>query len=186
MGYGRLYPVTTLGKAIAMLTGILGTFYMAMPLSIVGNEFYTVFQKMKEVKQKPIKDKLKRAKKYAMLLRSLNKTGFSKLNTASSRSINKPRNATLEKYKSDLEDFCNIAVLHSVETVNPGSIAEVQVCDHGSCKGIQIVLLNSDHRIINSLNATQLRLASRKSSNTLRKTMQKQVTRSRLGSSNVA
>ena len=189
VGYGRFFPVTTAGKAFAMIAGIIGTFYMAMPLSIVGARFFDVFQKLKELKQKPIKEKLNRVKKkYAMLLRSFNKTnGLRKLNTAASRTLSKPRSSILERYKNDLEDFCNITLLHSVETVSPESIAEVEVCNrnHRCLQGIQCVIWFSAHTGVHLSNTTQSRLVLRELWSTLRKTTQKQATDSRLVSSNV-
>eukprot|EP00946_MAST-07B_sp_MAST-7B-sp1_P001938 g1938.t1 len=47
-GYGRITPSTPWSKAIAMLMMILGNFYMAMPLTIVGSTFWGHYQTMKE------------------------------------------------------------------------------------------------------------------------------------------
>jgi len=43
VGYGGKYPRTMIGKGVAVASAIFGSLYMAMPLTIVGNKFYTIF-----------------------------------------------------------------------------------------------------------------------------------------------
>ena len=130
MGYGRLYPISTAGKAVAMVTAIMGTLYMAMPLSIVGNKFYDVYKRLEEMKKRPMLQKLK---KYARLVRSFNKTGslLKRLKSLGKQSQEEPEEENiLDRYKEDIQSFCNTRVLTSIETVDRDSIAEVQV---GNC-----------------------------------------------------
>ena len=47
VGYGRFYPRNIVGQLLSILVGILGAFYMAMPLAIVGTTFYSAY-KLKE------------------------------------------------------------------------------------------------------------------------------------------
>ncbi len=44
VGYGDQIPVTTMGKLLALLLAILGSFYMAMPLAIIGSKFEEAYQ----------------------------------------------------------------------------------------------------------------------------------------------
>ena len=44
VGYGDIYPQTSLGKGFAMLAALAGTIYLAMPLAIIGTRFYDVYE----------------------------------------------------------------------------------------------------------------------------------------------
>lgn len=44
VGYGDIYPQTSLGKGFAMLAALAGTIYLAMPLTIIGTRFYDVYE----------------------------------------------------------------------------------------------------------------------------------------------
>ncbi|KAK3282219.1 hypothetical protein CYMTET_10033, partial [Cymbomonas tetramitiformis] len=44
VGYGDASPATTLGKFIAVAAIIIGIFFIAMPLAVVGNNFTTVWE----------------------------------------------------------------------------------------------------------------------------------------------
>jgi len=124
VGYGRLYPITTPGKGVAMATSLIGTFYMAMPLSIVGNKFYDIYKRLEELKKRPMMQKLK---KYARLVRSFNKTGgLLKRLKSSGKQPQEETKDVFDNYKDDIQRFCNTRVLTSPETVNRESIAEVQ------------------------------------------------------------
>lgn len=52
VGYGDYLPRTYLGKVIALSLGIVGAFYMAMPLTIVGSTFYREWKKETETAQR--------------------------------------------------------------------------------------------------------------------------------------
>ena len=100
---------------------------MAMPLSIVGNKFYDVYKRLEEMKKRPMLQKLK---KYARLVRSFNKTGslLKRLKSLGKKSQEEePEENILDRYKEDIQSFCNTRVLTSIETVDRDSIAEVQV-----------------------------------------------------------
>ena len=45
VGYGGLFPKTAAGKTIVMGAAIFGAFYMAMPLTIIGSQFYKIYKK---------------------------------------------------------------------------------------------------------------------------------------------
>eukprot|EP00943_MAST-04B_sp_MAST-4B-sp1_P000038 g38.t1 len=50
VGYGGLFPKTFMGKGIIMGAAIFGAFYMAMPLTIIGSQFYKIY-KMRHSKE---------------------------------------------------------------------------------------------------------------------------------------
>ena len=62
VGYGGLFPKTATGKTIVMGAAIFGAFYMAMPLTIIGSQFYKIYKKRhsKEVTTSA-KEKMNRA-----------------------------------------------------------------------------------------------------------------------------
>ena len=127
VGYGRLYPVTTYGKGVAMVTSLMGTLYMAMPLSIVGNKFYDIYKRLEELKKRPMMQKLK---KFALLVKSANKTGslLKRLKSGIGKQSKEeePENI-LDRYREDILNFINTRDLTSLETVNRDNIAKVQV-----------------------------------------------------------
>jgi len=43
VGYGGKYPYTFGGQVVAIFAAIFGSFYLSMPLTIVGNSFYEIF-----------------------------------------------------------------------------------------------------------------------------------------------
>ena len=43
VGYGVKYPIQTLGKLISVMAALFGTFYISMPLTIVGGEFHSIY-----------------------------------------------------------------------------------------------------------------------------------------------
>ena len=49
VGYGVLYPVTSAGKGVAMIAASCGIMYLAMPLSIVGGRFYSIYEEFEKV-----------------------------------------------------------------------------------------------------------------------------------------
>jgi hypothetical protein len=57
-GYGRIMPEKSTSKALAMLMMILGNFYMAMPLTIVGSTFWGHYQTLQEKIEQVKKAKL--------------------------------------------------------------------------------------------------------------------------------
>lgn len=44
VGYGRIHPNTALGKMVAMVAMVFGACYTAMPLTLVGGQFYACYQ----------------------------------------------------------------------------------------------------------------------------------------------
>ena len=48
VGYGGKYPRRALGKGLAIIAAMLGSFYLAMPLTIIGTQFYDVYQQIEE------------------------------------------------------------------------------------------------------------------------------------------
>jgi hypothetical protein len=52
VGYGGKYPRTMTGKLVAVVSAILGSLYMAMPLTIVGNKFYDVYETIEQQRTK--------------------------------------------------------------------------------------------------------------------------------------
>ena len=49
VGYGDLYPQTSLGKVPGMLAAVCGTIYLAMPLAIIGSRFYDIYEEYEKV-----------------------------------------------------------------------------------------------------------------------------------------
>merc|ERR1711988_197397 len=45
VGYGRLYPKTWPGRCISIFSMLFGSFYLAMPLYIIGGSFYQTWKK---------------------------------------------------------------------------------------------------------------------------------------------
>ena len=54
VGYGGKYPRTMTGKLVAVVSAILGSLYMAMPLTIVGNRFYDVYLATEQERSKAL------------------------------------------------------------------------------------------------------------------------------------
>eukprot|EP00943_MAST-04B_sp_MAST-4B-sp1_P003572 g3572.t1 len=48
VGYGGKYPRRAMGKGIAIFAAMCGSFYLAMPLTIIGTQFYDVYQQIEE------------------------------------------------------------------------------------------------------------------------------------------
>jgi voltage-gated potassium channel Kch len=48
VGYGGKYPRRAAGKVIAISAAMIGSFYLAMPLTIIGTQFYDVYQQIEE------------------------------------------------------------------------------------------------------------------------------------------
>lgn len=48
-GYGDIVPVTNSGQVMSILLMILGTFYMAMPLTVAASTFYQVHEQFMEI-----------------------------------------------------------------------------------------------------------------------------------------
>ncbi len=51
VGYGLYTPKTLGGKLVALLLGIFGALYMAMPLTIVGSNFFNAYDQYEEQKK---------------------------------------------------------------------------------------------------------------------------------------
>ena len=45
VGYGGKYPQTVPGQIVSVFAAIFGSFYLSMPLTIIGNSFYSIFDK---------------------------------------------------------------------------------------------------------------------------------------------
>ena len=48
VGYGGFYPLQPAGKITALVAALFGSFYMAMPLTIVGSKFYEIYQDVED------------------------------------------------------------------------------------------------------------------------------------------
>jgi hypothetical protein len=48
VGYGGKFPQTAIGKGVTMGAAIFGLFYLAMPLNIVGSNFYSIYTNFQE------------------------------------------------------------------------------------------------------------------------------------------
>ncbi len=46
VGYGVFFPLQAAGKITSLFAALFGSFYMAMPLTIVGSEFYDIYQEV--------------------------------------------------------------------------------------------------------------------------------------------
>ena len=129
VGYGRRFPVASSGRAVAMITATVGAFYLAMPLSIVGTKFYDIYGHLKEVMTK----KTRKLKKLVLRARAFKRDGT------------RPRYDLFSQYKDDLEGFCNMKTLSSVDTVDLASVAEVQVRKYvGKCTRLMRILEAND------------------------------------------
>ena len=53
VGYGDIYPTTTMGRLVGVLAMIFGIIYTAMPLAIVGSFFFDAYDKHKKSMQTP-------------------------------------------------------------------------------------------------------------------------------------
>lgn len=62
VGYGRFYPRNITGQLLSILVAIVGAFYMAMPLAIVGTTFYNAYKLKEEARARiHVKRKFKKA-----------------------------------------------------------------------------------------------------------------------------
>ncbi len=48
VGYGGKYPVRAAGKSIAIAAAMVGSFYLSMPLTIIGTQFYDVYTQVSD------------------------------------------------------------------------------------------------------------------------------------------
>lgn len=48
VGYGGFFPLQPLGKIVALVAALFGSFYMAMPLTIVGSKFYEIYEDVQD------------------------------------------------------------------------------------------------------------------------------------------
>ena len=100
VGYGGKYPYTSSGKIVAIASAILGSLYMAMPLTIVGNKFYDIYE---EVEAQKAKAQLKSAKLAYSLERDNKKGNRSKTNTKVAPGD--PKGLGEEEERADLDAF---------------------------------------------------------------------------------
>lgn len=49
VGYGDMYPITTMGKLIAGLTAIWGIVLIALPVAVIGSNFAVIYQDEEKV-----------------------------------------------------------------------------------------------------------------------------------------
>lgn len=106
VGYGRFYPRNIAGQILSILVAIVGAFYMAMPLAIVGTTFYSAYKRKEEARARiHVKRKFKHA---VDTVRSYIRQG--KLDTISSKS-SKQIEAQAGLYREEekiLGDFIDI------------------------------------------------------------------------------
>jgi hypothetical protein len=48
VGYGGFFPIQPFGKIVALMAALFGSFYMAMPLTIVGSKFYEIYEDVED------------------------------------------------------------------------------------------------------------------------------------------
>jgi len=48
VGYGEIFPETSLGKVVAVFVMVIGAFWMALPLTLLGAKFYTCYKQEKK------------------------------------------------------------------------------------------------------------------------------------------
>ena len=53
VGYGDIYPTTTMGRLVSIFAMIFGIIYTAMPLAIVGSFFFDAYDKQKKAMASP-------------------------------------------------------------------------------------------------------------------------------------
>jgi len=63
VGYGRFYPRNITGQLLSIFVAIIGAFYMAMPLAIVGTTFYSAYKLKEEARarigvRRKVRDKI--------------------------------------------------------------------------------------------------------------------------------
>ena len=51
VGYGGFFPLQPAGKITALIAALFGSFYMAMPLTIVGSKFYEIYEDVQDEDQ---------------------------------------------------------------------------------------------------------------------------------------
>ena len=67
VGYGGKSPVTPTGKMVSMIAALFGAFYMAMPLTIVGSQFYEIYvMQEQKLRSETAKRRLKNAARTIM------------------------------------------------------------------------------------------------------------------------
>lgn len=49
VGYGGISPVTFVGKLTCVLAAVCGSFYIAVPLTVIGNKFYDSYKMYRQV-----------------------------------------------------------------------------------------------------------------------------------------
>ena len=87
VGYGDLYPQTTLGKVPGMLAAVLGTIYLAMPLAIIGSRFYDVYEEFQKVASlRSARAKFQHAINAVMTINSSKQEGLAVVTKAASKS----------------------------------------------------------------------------------------------------
>ncbi len=71
-GYGRYLPTNVATKVITIGMMILGNFYMAMPLTIVGSTFWSHYMRMKQKKEsvEHAKEHVKKARRHTMRMQA--------------------------------------------------------------------------------------------------------------------
>lgn len=69
VGYGDIFPVETIGRALGNITMILGLVVIGLPLAVIGSNFQSAFDKYKTEKEKK---KRKEAKVKVVLHHSIN------------------------------------------------------------------------------------------------------------------
>lgn len=59
VGYGGFFPLQSQGKIVALIAALFGSFYMAMPLTIVGSKFYEIYEDV-EVEDYMLREEMKK------------------------------------------------------------------------------------------------------------------------------
>jgi hypothetical protein len=59
VGYGGFFPLQSQGKIVALVAALFGSFYMAMPLTIVGSKFYEIYEDV-EIEDYMMREEMKK------------------------------------------------------------------------------------------------------------------------------
>ena len=102
VGYGGFFPLQALGKICALGAALFGSFYMAMPLTIVGSKFYEIYIDVEREDRELAEDMRKifvkkKAKKVVNVDMNLSLAQLSKLKLKSTSAKDRVREMGLHK-----------------------------------------------------------------------------------------
>ena len=118
VGYGGFFPLQAMGKICALAAALFGSFYMAMPLTIVGTKFYEIYEDVEAEDIELAEDmrkifEKKKAKKVVNVDMNLSLAQLSKLKLKSTSAKDRVREMGLHKDEIE-ESFNYIAAVDQV------------------------------------------------------------------------